>query len=75
MLGADTTSLMRLMVEGGNSPDTQQGPPRKNMPAYAGKLTNTEMAQVLTFIRTTWGNNASPVTTRDVTQLRADIHK
>jgi mono/diheme cytochrome c family protein len=75
VLGADTTSLMRLMVEGGNSPDTQQGPPRENMPAYAGKLTNTEIAQVLTFIRTTWGNNALPVTTRDVSQLRADIHK
>jgi mono/diheme cytochrome c family protein len=75
VLSADTTSLMRLTVEGGNSPDTRQGPPRENMPAYADKLTNTEMAQVLTFIRTTWGNNASPVTTRDVKQLRADIHK
>jgi mono/diheme cytochrome c family protein len=63
------------MVEGGNSPATQQGPLRKNMPPYADKLTNTEMAQALTFIRTTWGNNALPVTTRDVTQLRADIHK
>ncbi|CAN7709102.1 cytochrome c [Caballeronia sp. LjRoot34] len=75
VLSADTTSLTRLMVEGGNSPATKQGPPRKNMPAYSDKLTNTEMAQVLTFIRTTWGNNASPITTRDVTQLRADIHK
>jgi mono/diheme cytochrome c family protein len=75
VLSAETTSLMRLMVEGGNSPATQQGPPRENMPAYADKLTNTEMAQVLTFIRTTWGNNASPVTTRDVTRLRANIHK
>jgi alcohol dehydrogenase (quinone), cytochrome c subunit len=75
VLSADTTSLIRLMVEGGNSPDTKQGPPRKNMPAYAGTLTNTEMAQVLTFIRTTWGNNASPVTTRDMIQLRNSIHK
>jgi mono/diheme cytochrome c family protein len=75
VLGPDTTSLIRLMIEGGNSPDTQHGPPRKNMPAYAGMLTNTEIAQVLTFIRTTWGNNASPVTTRDVILLRDDIHK
>jgi mono/diheme cytochrome c family protein len=75
VLSTDTTSLIRLMIEGGNSPDTQRGPPRKNMPAYAGTLTNTEIAQVLTFIRTTWGNSASPVTTRDVIQLRNDIHK
>jgi mono/diheme cytochrome c family protein len=75
VLTADTTSLIRLMVEGGNSPGTKRGPPRQNMPAYADTLTNMEMAHVLTFIRTTWGNNASPVTTRDVIQLRAGIHK
>ncbi len=45
VLSADTTSLIRLMIEGGNSPDTRQGPPRKNMPAYAGTLTNTEIAR------------------------------
>jgi hypothetical protein len=33
------------------------------------------MAHVPTFIRTTWANNASSVTTRDVKQLRAGIHK
>ena len=75
VLTADTTSLIRLMVEGGNSPGTKHGRPRQNMPAYADTLTNMEMAHVLTFIRTTWGNNASPVTTRDVIQLRAGIHK
>ncbi|OTP79994.1 putative diheme cytochrome c-553 [Caballeronia sordidicola] len=75
VLSPDTTSLIRLMIEGGNSPDTQHGPPRKNMPAYAGMFTDTEIAQVLTFIRTTWGNNASAVTTRDVIRLRDDIHK
>jgi mono/diheme cytochrome c family protein len=75
VLGADTTSLIRLLVEGGNSPDTKGGPQRQKMPPFAGKLTNIEMAQVLTFVRTTWGNNASPVTTRDVESVRGAIHK
>ncbi|SAL68020.1 c-type cytochrome [Caballeronia humi] len=75
VLAADTTSLIRLVVEGGSSPETHDGPECKKMPAFAQKLTTTEIAQVLTFIRTTWGNNARPVSTRDVQTLRADIHK
>jgi mono/diheme cytochrome c family protein len=75
VLGPDTTSLIRLLVEGGNSPATAEGPPHKQMPSFAGKLTSAEMAQVLSFVRTTWGNNAAPVTTRDVDVLRGDIHK
>ncbi|MGA7814004.1 c-type cytochrome [Caballeronia sp.] len=75
VLAPDATSLMRLLVEGGNSPDTQGGPPREKMPAFATKLTSEEMARVLTFVRSTWGNNAAPVTTRQVISLRADIHK
>lgn len=75
VLGADTTSLIRLLVEGGNSPDTQGGPKRQKMPSFAGKLTNSEMAQVLSFVRTTWGNNAAAVTTRDVDSVRSAIHK
>jgi alcohol dehydrogenase (quinone), cytochrome c subunit len=75
VLAPDTTSLIRLLVEGGSSPETKNGPERKKMPAFAEKLTTAEIAQVLTFIRTTWGNDARPVATREVQTLRADIHK
>ena len=75
VLGAQTTSLVRLLVEGGGSPNTEGGPPPRKMPAFAGKLTDTEMAAVLTFIRNTWGNAAPPVTTRDVRSVRSAIHK
>lgn len=75
VLAKDTTSLVRLLVEGGNSPDTLHGPPRQKMNAFAGTLTDAEMAQVMTFIRTTWGNNAGPVTVRDVRSVRKAIHK
>jgi alcohol dehydrogenase (quinone), cytochrome c subunit len=75
VLAPDATSLMRLLVEGGNSPETEGGPLREEMPAFATKLTSEEMARVLTFVRSTWGNNAAPVTTRQVSSLRAEIHK
>jgi mono/diheme cytochrome c family protein len=45
------------------------------MPPFADKLTDSEMAHVLTFIRNTWGNAAEPVTTRDVSSVRSALHK
>ncbi|CAH2895518.1 MAG: Putative diheme cytochrome c-553 [uncultured Paraburkholderia sp.] len=71
----DTTSLIRLMVEGGNSPATISGPPRQAMPGFAQTLTNAQMANVLSWIRTSWGNDARPVTANDIQSLREKIHK
>lgn len=70
VLAADTTSIIRLVLQGGKSPQTQTGPEPKKMPAFADKLTDTEIARVLTLIRRTWGNQADPVLTRDVAKLR-----
>jgi mono/diheme cytochrome c family protein len=36
------------------------------MPAWKGKLTDAEIAQVISFIRTAWGNHAAPVTVAQV---------
>ena len=75
VLAPDATSLMRLLIEGGSSPETMGSPAREKMPGFADKLTSEEMARVLTFVRSTWGNNAGPVTTHQVVSLRAEIHK
>jgi mono/diheme cytochrome c family protein len=75
LLNEDTTSLIRLLVEGGNSPRTLAGPPRQQMPGFGRQLTDIQIAQVLTYIRTSWGNDAGPVTTNDVAVLREEIHK
>ncbi|APA89837.1 c-type cytochrome (plasmid) [Paraburkholderia sprentiae WSM5005] len=75
VIAKDTTSLIRLLVEGGNSPATQSGPPRQSMPSFATTLADVEIAQVLTYIRSAWGNNAQPVTANDVATLRTELHK
>jgi mono/diheme cytochrome c family protein len=75
VLSPHADSLVRLLVEGGEAPHTQTGPEPKKMPAFAGKLTDTEMARVLTFVRNTWGNDAAPVTTRDVRVMRDGLGK
>jgi len=75
VLSASTASLVRLLVEGGGSPHTGEGPESRKMPPFADKLNDSEMAHVLTFIRNTWGNAAAPVTTRDVSSARSALHK
>ncbi|CAH2925656.1 MAG: Putative diheme cytochrome c-553 [uncultured Paraburkholderia sp.] len=71
----DTTSLIRLMVEGGNSPATISGPPRQAMPGFAQTLTNAQMANVLSWIRMSWGNDARPITANDIQSLSEKLHK
>ncbi|SAK99892.1 alcohol dehydrogenase cytochrome c subunit [Caballeronia pedi] len=75
VISEDTTSLIRLIVEGGNSPATIHGPPRQSMPPFAGRLTDAQIAQVLTYVRASWGNDARAVTTNDVASFRSTIHK
>lgn len=75
VLAPDTSSLIRLVVEGGNSPQTLGGPEHRKMPAFAKQFTDTEIASVLTFVRNNWGNEARPVVTRDVSVLRGKINQ
>jgi mono/diheme cytochrome c family protein len=75
VVSEDTTSLIRLVVEGGNTPATTHGPLRQAMPSFAGRLTDAQIAQVLTYVRASWGNDARPITTNDVASLRSTLHK
>ena len=75
VLGSDTQSLIRLLIEGGRSPDTENGPLPRKMPAFSDQLTEKEMARVLTLIRTTWGNSAAPVTERDIDRVKSALRR
>lgn len=75
LLAPQTTSLVRLLVEGGASPHMENGPLSRKMPSSADRLTSQVMAQVMTFIRNTWGNAAPPITTRNLVKERSAIHK
>lgn len=75
LLGEDASSLIRLALEGGRSAATRQGPPPQSMPSFAATLTDVQIAQVLTFTRESWGNDAKPVTTDDVAKVRKALHR
>jgi mono/diheme cytochrome c family protein len=42
------------------------------MPAYAGKLTDQEIADVASYIRNSWGNAAPAVTAEQVKKARRE---
>jgi mono/diheme cytochrome c family protein len=43
---------------------------RNLMPSWKGQLTASDIAAVLTYVRSAWGNNAAPVTEQDVAAVK-----
>ncbi|HEY4803011.1 MAG TPA: cytochrome c [Paraburkholderia sp.] len=66
----DPTSLIRIVLQGGEMPWTKAGPTHYAMPGFASRLTDRDIAGVLTFVRSSWGNHASPVTAEQVAKVR-----
>ena len=54
------------------SPETATGPKAEKMPAFA-HLTDREIAEVVSFVRQSWGNSAPPVSERAVSSLRGEL--
>lgn len=75
VLSQDPVSLIRLVLAGSNLPATRTAPSQLGMPAFAWRLSDQEVAQVLTFIRTNWGNQAPAVEASQVTNMRATLDK
>ena len=75
VLSENASSLIRLMLEGGRGPRTKTGPKPEKMPGYAERFTDREIAEVLTFIRNSWGNKAPSVTARDVYLVRKVLNE
>ena len=70
-LSRDPTSALRIVIEGSESPGVSD----QKMPGFRGRLTDAEIAQVISFVRGAWGNGAAPVSTAEVTRLRDAIHR
>lgn len=62
---------IRMVLNGGYPPGTQKNPTPYGMPPFAQSLSDTEVAAVVSFIRTAWGNHGAPVTAAEANALRA----
>ena len=67
------SALITLVLKGGQMPWTQAAPTHYGMPGFAGRLTDRDIADVLTFVRSSWGNRAPEVTADQVGKLRSGV--
>ncbi len=62
---------IRMVLNGGYPPGTRKNPMPYGMPPFSQSLSDTEIAAVVTYIRTAWGNRGAPVAPREVNALRS----
>ncbi len=69
----DPTGLEHLILAGTRIGVSASRPSPLGMPSFAWKLTDQEIADVSTFIRNSWGNQAAPVAASGVADLRKKL--
>lgn len=67
---ANTTNLIRVILSGGFAPATADNPRPHGMPPYYHLLSDADIARVATYVRSSWGNAAMPVTELDMVKYR-----
>jgi alcohol dehydrogenase (quinone), cytochrome c subunit len=67
-------SLVSIVLDGSQTPRTVRTPAQFTMPRFAWRLSDKDVADVVSFIRTSWGNSASPVSSSDVAKTRESLH-
>jgi mono/diheme cytochrome c family protein len=69
----DPASLIRIVIAGGRAASTNAFPTAPAMPSLGYRLSDAQIAAVVTFVRNSWGNAAAPVTAETVHDLRSRV--
>ena len=72
---AQATSLIRVVLEGSRAVATDGAPTGPAMPSFAWRLSDAEVAAVVTYIRNSWGNAASAISAGAVSGMRQALHR
>jgi mono/diheme cytochrome c family protein len=70
MNAAVAANGIKAILNGGYAPATAGNPRPYGMPPYFARLSDQEVAAVLTYIRGAWGNGGAPVSSVDVERYR-----
>jgi mono/diheme cytochrome c family protein len=62
---------IRMVLNGGYPPGTEGNPMPYGMPPFAQSLSDEEVAAVVTYARTAWGNRGAAITAREANDLRS----
>ena len=69
----DPSSLIRMVLQGSAMPHTEVAPSELGMPGLGWRLGDDKVAEVLSFVRRSWGNQALAVTAQQVAAVRAGL--
>jgi mono/diheme cytochrome c family protein len=71
---ADPTGLEHLILAGGRIGTSASRPSPLTMPSFAWKLSDREIADVATYIRNSWGNQAAALSVAEVHEARQHLN-
>ena len=69
----DPTSLIHVVLAGDATVNTHAAPAKLIMPPFGASLTDSDIADLLTYVRSSWGNRATAVSAEQVKALRGAI--
>ena len=73
IVAADPATLLHVTLTGWKTAETAAHPRVYTMPTFT-RLSDQELAEILSFVRTSWGNNAEPVAASQVKKMRAQLN-
>ncbi|WP_426139771.1 c-type cytochrome [Pseudomonas sp. DWP3-1-2] len=71
--GADASSMIRVVLAGSRAGATDAAPTAPAMPSLGWALSDDNVANVLTYVRNSWGNAAPAVSSADVKTVREQL--
>ena len=69
---ADT--VVRTVLAGGKAVATAKAPTGPGMPSFGWRLTDEQVANILTYVRNNWGNQAPAISPETVKRIRSELH-
>ncbi|HVW55270.1 MAG TPA: cytochrome c [Rhizobiaceae bacterium] len=75
VMQSDAETLAHVTLAGTQAAYTKEAPTAPAMPSFAWRLDDQEVADVLTYVRNSWGNAAAPVAADAVRKVRAALHE
>jgi mono/diheme cytochrome c family protein len=69
----NSLSVVAIVLEGSRTPRTGAAPAQFTMPGFAWRLSDQEVADVVNFVRSSWGNQASAASVDEVGRTRRSL--
>ncbi|MFB9221631.1 c-type cytochrome [Paracoccus cavernae] len=73
LLVPEPTPAIRAVLAGAAAPSVPTRPAPIGMPGFAWRYSDAEIADLMTFMRSSWGNNAPAITTAEVKAVRDSL--